>query len=503
VKKTFFFIFTLSLLFIYPQSNTLDSLLRAIKNQYDVVGMSVILANRDTTLFIGSYGLRDIGRNLPVDANTRYRIASVAKMITAAVLMTLYDEGKFNLDADVSQYLGYSLRNPNFPNEPITIRKLLSHTSSLRDGSGYDNIINLTATLTTPPSLQSALLPGGANYYSDIWSSSRGPTSNYFTYSNCNYGLIGTIAERLSGMRFDSLARQRILLPLNISASFNIQDLPDINNLSVLYRKSGSAWIAQTDNYYGIMPAPRNLSGYVVGTNGLIFGPQGSLRITAVELARFLRMIMNGGVLYGKRILSQNAIDAMTLPSWTYNGNNGDTYYDLFLNYGFGCHRTSDLIPGLVMIGHPGEAYGLISDIYYDVNKNFCITFALNGGQYTSTFVGGYYKIETDIFRTVNSYRPTDIQWENQAYNGYSLENNFPNPFNSTTVITFEIPKTEFISLIVYDALGREVTKLLYKEMPAGHHSIEFDGADLFSGVYFYSLRAGDFIRMKKLILIK
>jgi hypothetical protein len=88
----------------------------------------------------------------------------------------------------------------------------------------------------------------------------------------------------------------------------------------------------------------------------------------------------------------------------------------------------------------------------------------------------------------------------------YELKQNYPNPFNPITKISFDLPKDAKIKLIVYDILGREVTRLLNSEfLQAGKHIIDFDAMkyNLASGVYFYRIEAGDYNAVKKMVLIK
>jgi len=76
-------------------------------------------------------------KNHPFTRKSRFRVASVSKMFTVFTIMQLVEQGKLNLDDDVSKYLGFTLRNPHYPNMPITVRMLASHQSSLRDGKIY------------------------------------------------------------------------------------------------------------------------------------------------------------------------------------------------------------------------------------------------------------------------------------------------------------------------------------------------------------------------------
>jgi photosystem II stability/assembly factor-like uncharacterized protein len=85
----------------------------------------------------------------------------------------------------------------------------------------------------------------------------------------------------------------------------------------------------------------------------------------------------------------------------------------------------------------------------------------------------------------------------------YSLEQNFPNPFNPSTLIRYKVPKVSNVSLKVFDMLGREVSTLVNEQKLPGKYEVKFDGSKLSSGVYLYKLQAGDFVQTKKLILIK
>ncbi len=86
---------------------------------------------------------------------------------------------------------------------------------------------------------------------------------------------------------------------------------------------------------------------------------------------------------------------------------------------------------------------------------------------------------------------------------GFQLYQNYPNPFNPVTVIRFEVPKAERVSLIVYDVLGRKVENLMNTNITAGYYEIPFDGSRLASGVYFYRLSTGSFTQVKKMVLLK
>lgn len=119
-----------------------------------------------------------------------------------------------------------------------------------------------------------------------------------------------------------------------------------------------------------------------------------------------------------------------------------------------------------------------------------------NGVFFFGTFGSGLYKV--DIV--------TDVPENESAKHDFYLSQNFPNPFNPTTKIKFTIPFVETqrtVSLHIYDILGREVKTLINKPMQAGEYEVEFDGANLTSGVYFYRLQIGSCNQTNKMLLIK
>jgi hypothetical protein len=87
--------------------------------------------------------------------------------------------------------------------------------------------------------------------------------------------------------------------------------------------------------------------------------------------------------------------------------------------------------------------------------------------------------------------------------NNYSLLQNYPNPFNPATTINYSVAKLGFVTLKIYDALGREVTTLVNGEKPEGSYKIEFNAGNLSSGIYFYQLKTADFVQTKKMMFLK
>jgi hypothetical protein len=95
------------------------------------------------------------------------------------------------------------------------------------------------------------------------------------------------------------------------------------------------------------------------------------------------------------------------------------------------------------------------------------------------------------------------IQQISSVVEEFNLSQNYPNPFNPSTKINFSIPKSEYVSLRIYDLLGREVKVLVNGDLTVGEYEVNFDAKGLASGIYYYSLRAGDFVNVKKMVLVK
>ena len=97
----------------------------------------------------------------------------------------------------------------------------------------------------------------------------------------------------------------------------------------------------------------------------------------------------------------------------------------------------------------------------------------------------------------------TSVDYNFSNPNEFKLYDNYPNPFNPTTIIRYAIPEASFTSIKIYNGLGKEVSTLVNETKTAGTYEVEFNASDLSSGVYFYTLQAGSFKETKKMILTK
>jgi len=145
-----------------------------------------------------------------------------------------------------------------------------------------------------------------------------------------------------------------------------------------------------------------------------------------------------------------------------------------------------------------------------DLNTSTVATIPLggiSGGVITSALLYGtniFVGTETGgVFRAPISALTTGVNEKNELPNDFNLSQNYPNPFNPTTTISFSLPSKSYVSLKVFDALGREVSILVSKELTAGTYSQQWNSGSLPSGVYFYRLQAGNYSETRKLVLLK
>ena len=311
------------------------------------------------------------------------RVASISKLVTAIGVMKLVDEGRLDLRRDVSDYLGWAFRNPNFPDRPITVAMLLAHTSSIREHDD-DYVIPLGGTLR-----QAMADPRN-------WDPKHGPGDGYFTYVNLNYPVIGSIIEKVTGERLDLWMHREVLAPMRLDACFNWPSCSDAA-VARAVELDDPAGKPLKDDLHGRRPAcpvnlkegtPCDLDLWRPGENGALFSPQGGLRISARGLARIGRMLLGGGTVEGVRVLSPRAVDLLFTQTWRFDGTNGVTEGGFYCSAGNGSHQIpnrqsgcrDDLgTGGATLIGHAGDAYGMKSGLWIDRARGRGIAYFVTG----------------------------------------------------------------------------------------------------------------------------
>jgi CubicO group peptidase (beta-lactamase class C family) len=368
-----------------PCAPEIDRVLRALVADpaRPLASLSVLVVRAGEVVHEAHFGRRSLELGLDADTRTLYRIASLSKLLTAIAVLQCVERGQLTLDEDVGPKLGFALRHPAHPQDPITVRHLMSHTSSLRDP---DDLLPFGAG----QSLAQVLAGEQARAW---WAPepARGPAARWFHYANTNQVVLGTLVERLAGRCFDEQVRAGILTPLGLRGGFlPLRDFApgEETDLATLYRRDGQGcWVPQGPDRTGVRTAPLlPLEGYVPGTNAGLFGPQGALRVSVAGLGRLMRMFLGGGALEGVRVLREDSVRQMLEPQWRHDARpgcaNGDTYNGLFREWGLGVQRFHELPgapPGFAGVGHLGMAWGLLSGFVFDPALQGGVVYAIGG----------------------------------------------------------------------------------------------------------------------------
>ena len=291
------------------------------------------------------------------------RIASISKSFTATGLMKQVEKGIISLDDDISDLIGFQIRNPHHPEVPITLRMVLSHTASIRDQENYSTLDHLN------PAISGDCMASFYEYK---------PGEGY-NYSNLGLNLAGTILEKVTNVRFDQYVRDSIILPLGLEGGHNI-DVLDSSRIASLYNYRNGAYVKAPA--YGSVA--HRLDNYTMGYSAPMFSPTGGVKISTQDLAQYMKMHMNYGELNGVRMISEESAKTMQTPVWMIqNIHQWEAQYGLclkeFVNF---VDNPKYNTPGNYPIGHTGNAYGLRSIIIWSPVEGWGIAAMTNGYVY-------------------------------------------------------------------------------------------------------------------------
>ena len=298
----------------------IDSLATAALRNGPVAGMSVaVVKGRDTVVMKG-YGFADVENDVPATASTVYRIGSITKQFTSAAVMQLVEQGKVNLDDDITKYF------PNFPThgQRILVRHLLNHTSGI---PSYTDIPSFGRVITLDLPHDSLLAMVGKD------SLMFAPGSGFY-YNNSGYYMLGVLIEKVTGQKYGDYLTQHLFEPLGLHATYYCATAPLIK-----HRAQGYA----TDH------------GKLVNASYIDMGlpfAAGSLCSTVGDLVKWEHALFSG------KVVSQQSLAQMTTPAKLTSNRP--------MPYGFGL--APDTVGGHRNVGHGGGINGFISheEIYPD-----------------------------------------------------------------------------------------------------------------------------------------
>lgn len=275
-------------------------------------GYVMMVARHGKLVYSGAVGMRDRENKLPMTLDTRFRIFSMTKPVTAVAVLMLYEEGRFQLDDPVSKFLPPFADARVFASvdaagniateplkRPITIRHLLTHTSGLGYGPGYDRTSPLAkawAALNlagSEPTADKIAKLAGMPLYSQPGAEWR------YSYAN---DVLGYLVEVVSGMPFDQFLKARLFEPLGMTHTGFFIPEAELQWLAGLYRRTADGGLERVDG--GARNAPTQPPQFASGGAGLIS--------TAGDYLRFAQLLANKGSFGGRQYLSPVTVELMT-----------------------------------------------------------------------------------------------------------------------------------------------------------------------------------------------
>src|SRR5690606_6507424 len=267
-----FFLLLIFSLHSLAQTDKATEDLHRIMKKYDAIGLSVAVVKNGKLTHLQSLGFKELEEQNPLETHHLFRIASISKSFSAASIMQLVEAGKISLEDDVSNLIGFAVRNPKYPKKIITLKMLLSHTSSINDKGGYFTLDVIDPAKNT----------NWAESYNDYE-----PGQGY-QYCNLNYNITGTIIEKFSGERFDQYIKHHVLEPMQLYGGYNVDSL-DASLFATLYsydpesRKYAASSMAYSSK-------SKEINNYQMGRSAPIFSPTGGMKISVPDLAKYMMM---------------------------------------------------------------------------------------------------------------------------------------------------------------------------------------------------------------------
>ncbi|HPF87615.1 MAG TPA: serine hydrolase domain-containing protein [Candidatus Limiplasma sp.] len=317
-------------------------------------GGALVVVSAGEIVYEHYYGYQDKALEIPLTANTYFRIASVTKMISGIGLMQLYEQGLVELDVDISTYFGYEIANTYYPDTPITLRQLMSHTSTLSVNGGYGSGATIHDMLAKE-------LKRRGNY------TDNEPGSVY-AYSNFGAGVVGAIMEAVTGVSVNEYMTENVFQPLGLDAAYDPGQLSDPSCIPNIYAADGSRYRSvayMLNEGYEDFADPENHYRTTVG----------SLWIRADDLATLAIALCGNGSVNGVQLLTPESISLMRDDQATYGASvTGESPYGLFTQ-----REETLLDENHTLYGHQGMFGGILCNVYFEPATQFCFIMLTNG----------------------------------------------------------------------------------------------------------------------------
>lgn len=360
----------------------IDSLITHHLKQSKIAGIAGAIIVDNKVVWMKGFGYADIANKIPYTPNTIMNVASIAKTLTGVCMMRLVEENKLSLDEDINTYLPFSVSNPNFPNEKITLRMIATHSSSLADRYPFYESTYITggdAKEALGSFLKNYFVKGG-KYYTDSNFYKANP-GTYCEYSNIAAALAGYIVELKSGMKLNEYSKKIVFKPLGMETSGWFLSEIDLKKHAKLYVNKGDSTI--------------NVPLY-----GMTTYPDGGLRTSVAELSKFFIALLNEGVYKNKRILKKETLHNMQTLQFT--ASNKPVNINLSKKNEAIFWRTKD---NATKLGHGGNDIGMKTLMLTDLKKEIGVILFTNTQDENNRRTEGYYQIFDELFKYALNYK--------------------------------------------------------------------------------------------------
>ena len=336
-------------------AKSLEADIQEIMDCYRAVGVTVATVKDNRIVYTRSFGYNpdynDATLRMAIPTDGIYVIASISKSFISTAVMQLVEKGKIKLDDDVNNYLNFRIRNPKYPDVPITVRMLMGHRSTINDKHYGWNLDQIN--------------PDKGKKWQECYNDYQPGTR--FSYCNLNYNLLGAIIEKASGERFFDYIDENIMNPLGLNASYNLTKIDSTRLVKALKYDSKDKKFKKDGSIYNYQYFEKRLKNYKLGESTASFSPSGGVKISAVDLAKYMMMHINYGEYDGKRIISRESEMELLKPLAA------DTTYAL------GFFRDKTILKGESVIGVRGSAHGIHSIMLFSPEKKFGFVVICNG----------------------------------------------------------------------------------------------------------------------------
>lgn len=276
-----------------------------------IPGLAAALIVQGELRWIGACGEADLGKRVPMTPDTLLNIGSVSKTFTNAAVLQLWERGRIDLEAEVSGYLPFPVRHPRYPDRPMTIRHLLTHTAGLADGPSYGETYACgDPAVSLRDWLEGYVTPGGA-YWSEENFMETGP-GEARSYSNVGFGLLGLVVEAVDGRSFADYTRDEIFRPLGMDRTAWYLDRIDAAEHAVPYLWLEPDGELEAEDLRLLPEGDVPTETFVPYCLYSFYNyPDGLVRTSVRQLARFVLAHLGGGEVEGARVLAEATVEAM------------------------------------------------------------------------------------------------------------------------------------------------------------------------------------------------